>query len=70
MIDLDLYLYIKIALMTLLLSCFLRGFSGKKYTTADVIDSLLWPLTFVVIIGTITRVIADYIFKKIEKGNK
>lgn len=66
----DLELYIKIALITLLLSCFLRGFTGKKYTTTDILDSFFWPLTFIVIIGTISRVIADYIFKKIEKGNK
>lgn len=63
--------YITVCLITLAVSCFIRGFTGKQYTKSDIVDSIFWPLTFLVIFGTIIRVFVNYIIEKFnKKGNK
>ena len=51
--------YVIVFVVTLLLTLLLRGYNGKEYNVKDITDSLLWPLTYTVIIGVLIRAIVN-----------
>lgn len=58
--------YAIVFVTTLLLTIFIRGYNGKEYNVKDIIDSLLWPLTYTVIFGVIIRAIVNKFNEKKE----
>ena len=60
------YNYLVIAMLTLFITCLVRGFNGSHYNRGDIIDSLFWPLTFTVLAGVILRVLKNT-FEKFTK---
>ena len=61
------YNYVFISIITILCISFVRGFNGKQCNKQDIIESVFWPITFTVILGTIIRVLVDYIIQKFSK---
>lgn len=55
--------YIFIGVIFLLINAFTAGFTGRDSNIRDVMDSIFWPLSLMVFLGIITRII----YEKVKK---
>lgn len=56
--------YTLIGIFVLCVNCFIAGFSGEEPTIKDFREGLFWPITLIVLLGTIARLILEYTNKK------
>lgn len=64
-------IYCSIAFIFLLCNCLGAGYNGETWTKKDVMGSILWPLSLMVLNGLLIRICVESIKKyKSLKGKK
>lgn len=59
-----LYVYFYMLIITLVITLVARGYNEQEYNKKDITDSVLWPLTYLVILGTLIKVIVNKLNRK------